>query len=233
MGYLNNSTVTVDAILTRRGRQLLADGSSKFNITQFALADDEIDYTLWNNMHPLGSAYYGAVIENMPLIEASSDERNMMRHKLITLPKGSSTIPHISISTSAIAMLYQMNTRTGNTQVLKPSTTDNLNGTLGYTVTVADVRVANIFVTKAAPGAAGVVDNYIGDNSAFTNSKTVVGLEFEVRAQPTDPTKVKTTVITITGNETGGTITIPVTATTTTATNTTSTSTTEITSTTP
>ena len=46
MGYLNNSVVTVDAILTTRGRQLLAQNDGSFVITQFALADDEIDYTL-------------------------------------------------------------------------------------------------------------------------------------------------------------------------------------------
>jgi hypothetical protein len=54
MGYLNNSVVTVDAILTTKGRELLAQGN--FNITQFALADDEIDYTLYNPNHPSGSA---------------------------------------------------------------------------------------------------------------------------------------------------------------------------------
>jgi len=44
MGYLNNAVVTVDAILTTKGRELLARGDGSFKITQFALADDEIDY---------------------------------------------------------------------------------------------------------------------------------------------------------------------------------------------
>ena len=69
MGYLNNSTITVDAILTKKGRELLARGKDEFKITQFALADDEIDYDLWNPAHPLGSDYYGVIIENMPLVE--------------------------------------------------------------------------------------------------------------------------------------------------------------------
>ena len=43
MGYLDNSSVTVDAILTLKGRELLAQGGNAFNITQFALADDEVD----------------------------------------------------------------------------------------------------------------------------------------------------------------------------------------------
>ena len=70
MGYLNNSVVTVDAILTDVGRQLLSQNNGTFRITQFALADDEIDYTLYNPNHPSGSAYYGEAIQNMPLLEA-------------------------------------------------------------------------------------------------------------------------------------------------------------------
>ena len=62
MGYLDNSSITVDAILTKKGRELLSKGRNSFNITQFALADDEIDYNLWNPAHPLGSSYYGIII---------------------------------------------------------------------------------------------------------------------------------------------------------------------------
>ena len=74
MGYLNNSTITVDAILTKKGRELLARGQNDFKITQFAVADDEIDYDLWNPAHTLGTNYYGAVIEGMPVLEALPDE---------------------------------------------------------------------------------------------------------------------------------------------------------------
>ena len=81
MGYLNNSVVTVDAILTTKGRELLAQNNGTFRITQFALADDEIDYTLYNPNHPSGSAYYGEAIENMPLLEAFPDENQMMKYR--------------------------------------------------------------------------------------------------------------------------------------------------------
>ena len=87
MGYLDNSSITVDAILTKKGRELLAKGRQNFNITQFALADDEVDYDLWNPAHPLGSDYYGVVIESMPITEAVPDETQSMKYKLITLPK--------------------------------------------------------------------------------------------------------------------------------------------------
>ena len=87
MGFLDNTSITVDAVLTKKGRELLARGQNEFNITKFALADDEIDYNLWDVTHPNGSSYYGAVIENMPLLESFVDENQIMRYKLITLPK--------------------------------------------------------------------------------------------------------------------------------------------------
>tara|TARA_Y100000356_G_scaffold103673_1_gene89217 strand:+ start:3149 stop:3754 length:606 start_codon:yes stop_codon:yes gene_type:complete len=70
MGFLDNSTVTVDAILTKRGRELLSKGQD-LNITKFALSDEEIDYTLYDVTHPNGSDSYGAVIENMSILEAA------------------------------------------------------------------------------------------------------------------------------------------------------------------
>lgn len=100
MGYLDNTTITVDAILTKKGRELLAKGRNQFNITQFALADDEIDYDLWNPSHPGGTDYYGAVIENMPITEAVPDESQSLKYKLITLPPGTTQIPYIDPKTS-------------------------------------------------------------------------------------------------------------------------------------
>ena len=95
MGYLNNQIITVDAILTNKGRELLAKGDGSFNITQFALSDDEVDYTLYNPNHPSGSAYYGEAIQNMPLMEAFPDESQMMKYKLVSLNRGTSVMPTV------------------------------------------------------------------------------------------------------------------------------------------
>ena len=105
MGYLNNATVTVDAILTKKGRELLAKGASSFNITQFALADDEIDYDLWNQSHPLGDDKMGTVIENLPITEAVPDETQSMKYKLITLSEGTKAIPYIESNISSLVIL--------------------------------------------------------------------------------------------------------------------------------
>jgi hypothetical protein len=51
MGFLDNTSITVDAILTKKGRELLARGQNEFKITKFALADDEVDYSLYDTSH--------------------------------------------------------------------------------------------------------------------------------------------------------------------------------------
>jgi len=74
MGFLDNSTTTVDAILTTRGRELLSSGEG-LNITKFALSDEEVDYTLFDVTHPNGTDSFGSVIENMNLLEAIPNRR--------------------------------------------------------------------------------------------------------------------------------------------------------------
>ena len=75
MGFLDNSSVTVDAILTKRGREILSTGGD-FQITKFSLSDEEVDYNLYDVTHPNGTDYYGAVIENMNLLEATPNRAN-------------------------------------------------------------------------------------------------------------------------------------------------------------
>ena len=103
MGYLNNSTITVDAILTKKGREKLSK-NQPFNITHFALADDEIDYSLYNEYHPNGSQFSGEAIENGTLLEAFPDENNIMIHKLVTLPRGTTKLPIVTANISKVQL---------------------------------------------------------------------------------------------------------------------------------
>ena len=144
MGYLNNTAVTVDAILTKKGRELLARGDGSFRITQFALSDDEIDYTLYNPTQPSGSAFYGEAIENMPLLEAFPDENQIMKYKLVTLPRGTARMPVLDIGYSAITI------KQGASLAITPQTLNYLSQTSliessGYTFTISDVRLFNTF----------------------------------------------------------------------------------------
>ena len=92
MGYLDNSTIVVDAILTKQGRKLISQGSP-LNISYFTLTDTGVDYTLWNPDHPSGSAYYGEAIENLPQLEALPNAAYFMRNKLMTLNKDTVSLP--------------------------------------------------------------------------------------------------------------------------------------------
>jgi hypothetical protein len=144
VGYLNNTAVTVDAILTKKGRELLARGDGSFRITQFALSDDEIDYTLYNPSQPSGSAFYGEAIENMPLLEAFPDENQIMKYKLVTLPRGTARMPVLDIGYSSITI------KQGAGLAITPQTLNYLSQTAlyessGYTFTISDVRLFNTF----------------------------------------------------------------------------------------
>lgn len=97
MAYLDNSSITVDAVLTKKGRELLSKGEAAFKITKFALSDDEVDYSLWNPIHPSGSEYYGKVIENMPVMEALVDESQAMRYKLLSIDDVVSTATNVNL----------------------------------------------------------------------------------------------------------------------------------------
>ena len=206
MGFLDNSSVTVDAILTKKGRELLAQGRDKFQITQFALADDEVDYELWNSAHSLGSDYYGIIIENMPVIEAITDEAYAMKYKLLTLPKSTTRLPYISVSPSSITLNEGVN----NT-VITVSTKNGGNENLGYTAILLNKDAGTISGNSGVPGNVSPIINVNSYNA--NQSQTVVGknqFTFQSAANLPNDTTITTRIIII-GNETGGRTEIDVT----------------------
>jgi len=209
MGYLDNTSITVDAILTKKGRELLSQNANAFNITQFAVADDEVDYTLWNPNHPNGSDYYGTVIQNMPLLEAFPDETQVLRYKLITLPANTAKIPAISVTQTVYT--YNLTNVLLNSDIITPSTLNFTNGnaTLGYTAILSDGFWFDLQVQAPVSNTNPTIGSFLGDiNSNVSVSK--VGLSFKIRAKniPTVAQGTKTATLTIIGNETGGQTTI-------------------------
>ena len=81
MGILDKDTVIVDAIITKIGRQKLAQGQP-LGISKFAFGDTGVDYTLYNPNHPSGSDSYGNAITNLPMLEAVPDDNVFLRSKL-------------------------------------------------------------------------------------------------------------------------------------------------------
>ena len=206
MGYLNNGSIVIDSILTKKGRELLARGQNEFVVTQFGLSDDEVDYTLWNPNHPLGSAYYGIAIENLPILEAIPDETQMMKYKLVTLPKNTVRIPVVKVAQTSITLT------TGGDSVIVPYTANfnNGNSNYGYTAILSDSSVATLEVVKIEPAKfAASIPPYMYHNEA-KQSVTVTGLEFRITAK-SQPITSQTATITFIGNETGGSVTVNIT----------------------
>jgi hypothetical protein len=105
MAFLDNSgDIILDAVLTDTGRMRLAKGDGTFKIVKFSLADDEIDYGLFNKSHPSGSAYYDLEIMQTPVLEAFTNNTSTMKHKLISIPRTNELyLPTIKLSeTSAV-----------------------------------------------------------------------------------------------------------------------------------
>ena len=208
MGYLNNQVVTVDAILTKKGRELMARGDGSFDIRSFALSDDEVDYTLYNPNHPSGSAYYGEAIENMPLLEAFPDETQMMKYKLVSLVRGTAVMPFLNLGRTDLTL------RSGVIFNISPTTSNYGNDGAepsGYQFTISDARVFNSFngtndrsdrgrnnestvITNGTAtsqtvtgqnlnGNATSVPTLFASNSRLFATLTVIGLDSGARAQ--------------------------------------------------
>ena len=206
MAYTNNETITVDAVLTKKGRELLA-AQGGLNITSFALSDDEIDYRLYQPNHPQGSAYYDLAIRNTPVLEAFTDETQVLKYKLVTLPAGVTSIPVISLGQSSINVDKDYKGEV----VIVPSTNPTYNATLGYTAILANKNVGTIIGEQLQSSAAATIPTFIGDVSS-TTAQVSLGLRFRF-VPNASLTQTTTTRLTIVGNESGGSISIPVTVT--------------------
>ena len=186
MGFLDNTTITVDAILTRKGREKLASFGS-FDIVYYAFADDEIDYNLYDVTHPQGSTYYGAVLENMPLLESFVDETQVMRYKLFTNEnKDLNTLSYVTVGGNTTAGLNE-------TITLTDIVTQNFGNDDTYKFTLLNTNVFSMadsggnFGTLTRRGGSQVVRNTKSvvltpkDLTGLTNpiTKTVVFIESE------------------------------------------------------
>jgi hypothetical protein len=211
MGYLNNTTVTVDAILTKKGRELLARNDGSFRITQFSLADDEIDYTLYNPNHPSGSAFYGEAIENMPILEAFPDETQVMKYKLITLPRGTAKLPVLELGYTTLT-LKQGASISITPQTLNYLGTDSTFESSGYVVTIGDSRTLSNF--EGVGVNTNDASTLNSTSTIGTNvSRTVIGTTINLTATTVNTlfgtANTLNTILTVTGRDSGARLTIP------------------------
>lgn len=212
MAYLNNSSIIVDAILTKKGRELLARNDGSFRITQFSVSDDEVDYTLYNPTHPSGSAFYGEAIENMPVLQAFPEDTEIMKYKLITLPRGTAKLPIVDLGYSSIVL------KQGSSLSITPQTLNYLGATStfeqsGYVATIGDVRTMSSFngVGINTPEATSLNStSTIGTNV----SKTVIGTSINITATTVNTlfgaNTILYTTLVVVGRDSGARISIPV-----------------------
>jgi hypothetical protein len=208
MAYIDNQTITVDAVLTRKGRELLAK-TGNIRITSFALADDEIDYSLYQPNHPNGSAFYDIALRNVPVFEPLTDETQVMKYKLVTLNLGVSSIPVITIAQTEIIVPRDY---TGEI-IISPSTNPAYNVSAGYTAILGNRNVGTLIVeeTNSINSISNTIPTFAGDINT-TSAQVVVGRKF--RFIPNSSLgRTTSTNLTIIGNESGGSVSIETTVT--------------------
>jgi len=215
MGYLNNNIISIDSILTKKGRELLALNNGSFRITQFALSDDEIDYTLYNPNHPSGSAYYGEAIQNMPLFEAFPDETQSVKYKLVTLPRGTAKLPVLDIGYTNIIL------KQGASLSITPQTLNYIGGntyeTSGYSFTISDTRLFTTFQGVGSNSNNNTLSKSTGITTGTNVSSTSIGNTLNITATTVNTlfgnnNALYATLI-ITGRDSGARLQVPVTIT--------------------
>tara|TARA_Y100001963_G_scaffold70002_1_gene97465 strand:+ start:4007 stop:4702 length:696 start_codon:yes stop_codon:yes gene_type:complete len=221
MGFINNTSYILNAVLTKKGKQYLSKSDGKFNIVKFALSDDEIDYTLWDTAHPKGTDYYGSVLESTPMLEPCVDPEVVMKYKLITMPDGTKSLPYLSnlaplLGDNALTTTYNDNDQNPwvlDTSEIEPQTAggDGVFSLENYSFLVLNSNVVDI----------GIVDpqdlttvNYnvgavYGEESGRT-SKKVIGRIAKIKSKIGSLGTPRETSIVITGQQSGAVYVLPV-----------------------
>ena len=200
MGYLDNSSRTLDAILTKKGREILSSGGD-FTVTKFALGDDEIDYALWDTKHTSGTDYYGAVIDNLPALEPFNDPSEIMKYKLVTRSEGCRAMVELidagSTVTDLAALVYYQNPgsqdayrtlvsgnanvstklggHTNGSKTIKINRTQNqdLMGAADWDALVGELYTVTLLDASIAVLAPAAFDPTGGDADPFINTESV------------------------------------------------------------
>ena len=211
MGVLDNTTITVDAILTKKGRELLAQGEGKFKITKFALADDEIDYGLYDITHPNGSNFYGQAIENMNLLEAIPNQTLAVKYFLTNNPgQSSGNAPILTLTGPSTIQA----TKTG----VYTSTTDNYANEL-YEFVLSNTQYASIVSVPQAtnPNVPNLdrEDNGsggYGSSGGAGSTSSIRGTSITIRCKPkaVRGNQDRQVILTATGVDSGKTSTLTI-----------------------
>lgn len=188
MGFLDSSSSIVTAILTRKGRELLAKNDGSFRIVKFAFGDDEINYQLYN-----AATDNDQDILNLPVLEPSSNELTALRYRLVSAPQGTIQVAYLVVAPTFLNLqnMTIRSPRLPNVGTLSVQTTNGID-----TAYIATSRRANICVVRN-PLATAEIDPGLGISSALITIQGGI--------------QDGSTYIDIVGRDTGSVISIPVT----------------------
>jgi len=230
MGFLDHSTnnIIVDAVLTDAGRQALARNDGSFQIHQFALGDDEVDY---NIIKQFGRTVGKEKIEkNTPVLEASTSNTLGLKNKLVTLnneylrilPLITTTVSSLSFSravnSTSTSQQLEITISNKDTTPLEPQLIDsfliiemnNLFLTLG-TANPEMIHGNNIAVYNYSTNTA--INNTIKFTPTISLKSTIPNSIFNNYSNFGSNNTTLTTYIKITGFNTGFSKIVPVTIT--------------------
>jgi hypothetical protein len=198
MGFLDSSSSIVTAILTRKGRELIAKNDGSFRIVKFAFGDDEINYQLYNI-----ATQNDTDILNLPVLEPSSNENTALRYRLVTMPAGSIQIAYLLVNPTTVVVSNRLvGGQTVPNQAIILVTTINGSDPSGYIATSRNTTIANVEQTN------------IGYDPSLPFVDPATGREFQ--GQGSGMIRISggsingTTFIDVAGKDSGGVITIPV-----------------------
>ena len=184
MGILDSSSITVDAILTTRGREMLSRGGD-LSITKFALSDEEIDYTMYDKYHPAGTDSFGVLLENTPVLEATPN-RSKLNSYLVDNSQESSEI-----------LISSLNYPRAHWTVI--------DGTIPVTVGSAEEEAEDYTFTIQNINVVKFYRFYVSTDQPWqvvsSNTKSVVGRG--IQWKPQSIKSLATTTITVQGNVSG------------------------------
>jgi len=187
MGFLDSSSSIVSAILTRKGRELLAKNDGSFRIVKFAFGDDEINYQLYN-----AATDNDTDILNLPVLEPSSNELTALRYRLVSAPKGTIQVAYLIASPPNVTLQNQKvsNRRLSSVGTISVQTINGID--TAYIVTSRSNNICTVISTIAT----AEVDQGLMTSSALISIKGGV--------------QDGSTYIDIAGRDTGAVISIPV-----------------------
>ena len=183
MAFLDNSgDIILDAVLTDTGRLALAKGNGSFRITQFALADDEINYGLYNKNHPSGSAYYDLDILQTPVFEAFTNNASSVKYPLLSLQNPTLLyMPTLMINTLIKSLVSNLNCYF----VSADQTTSNLLATRidyldGYTSTTNNIQPIRIDQGIRSIGGPSKTETLKNDGSGLYEDQYTIQLDYRL-----------------------------------------------------